>query len=195
MRIRISKGNIKMGLIPSVSLPAIKTCGNVPCTRDCYVVRNMYHGPYGKNIIKSHSANLELLTTDREEYFFQLENWILKHKPSLFRFHVSGDFIDKDHMVRTVNLARKLPYTGFLVFSKRHEWFPHPRMVPCNMALIASLWPGWSKRPKGYRVAFMQDGNEDRIPNNAIHCPGNCETCWACWSLRKLRRDVYFVKH
>jgi len=194
-RLRVSEANRKMGSIPSVSLPAVKSCGDVPCTKDCYVVRNMYGGPWRKNILAAHNANLDFLQGDRDGFFMALETWIVKKSPDLFRFHVSGDFIDRDHLQRTIELARRLPNVGFLAFTKRHEWLPAPRQVPSNFALIASLWPGWSRRPKGYRAAWMQDGSETRIPDSAIRCPGNCETCGVCWSIRKLRRDVWFKKH
>ena len=96
-----------MGAVPSVSLPPVLSCPDgIPCKDDCYVVRNMIGGPYGKSIAASYAANYELLTTDREEYHSQLAAWLERRAPDFFRFHVSGDFIDADHLHRTIVVAR-----------------------------------------------------------------------------------------
>jgi len=40
MKVKISIGNTKMGKIPSVSLPPIKSCGNCKdCASKCYANR------------------------------------------------------------------------------------------------------------------------------------------------------------
>ena len=194
--IRISKGNEKMGAVPSISLLPVLTCpANIPCAKDCYVVTSMIGGPYGKSIDKSYRANLELFTADRNEYFRQLGGWLDRHQPQRFRFHVSGDFVDSDHLERTFGIANTHANTSFLAFTKHHEILPKPRKVPRNLTLVASMWPNWGKRPKGYRAVWVQDGSETRIPSKARVCPGNCETCGMCWSIHKLRRDLWFAKH
>lgn len=197
-RIRISDGNRKMGGVPSVSFPPVITCGaRIPCARLCYVVRNMIAGPYGKQIAASYAANLEFFNADRAAFFDALARYLERRAPRFFRFHVSGDWTDADHLRRAFETARAFPDVRFLAFSKRFDLFPAARTVPRNFALIASLWPKWGTRPAGYRAAFMQtpDGAETRVTRGALECPGNCETCGACWNLRKLRRDVVFMQH
>jgi len=197
-RIRISDKNKKMGNVPSVSFPPVITCGaKIPCAVKCYVVRNMIGGRYGKTIAASYAANLEFFNADRDAFFGQLARFLERRTPRFFRFHVSGDVIDADHMRRMLDTARTFPDVRFLAFSKRFELFPTRRNVPRNFALIASLWPKWGTRPRGYRAAFMQtaDGAEKRVPSNALECPGNCETCGACWNLDAVRRDVVFLEH
>lgn len=197
-KIRISAGNRKMGGIPSVSLPPIKSCARgIPCALLCYVIVNMLGGPYGKAIGKSYQANYDFLRADPDRFFADLGRYLARKSPALFRFHVSGDFISADHLKRAIQIARDFPQIRFLAFSKNHAIFPHPRAIPGNFTLIASLWGGWGERPQGYRAAFMRDpANPDpRIPRSAIHCGGNCESCGMCWDLRKLRRDVYFDQH
>ena len=185
-----------MGAVPSVSLPPVVSCAkDIPCRSDCYVIRNMIGGPYGKSIGASYAANWELLTHDREDYHAQLDAWLSRRAPGFFRFHVSGDFVDCDHLHRSMVLASLHPETKFLAFTKNHGILPRLNIIPVNFTVIASMWPGWGKRPRGYRVAWMQDGTEDRIPTNALPCPGNCETCGMCWNLRTLKRDVWFHYH
>jgi hypothetical protein len=157
----------------------------------------MIRGPYGKSISASYAANLEFFRADRDAFFSQLSEFLTRRAPRFFRFHVSGDILDTDHMRRILRTAREFPDVRFLAFSKRFELFPAARSVPRNFSLIASLWPRWGTRPRGYRAAFMQtaDGAETRVTRGALECPGNCETCGACWNLRKLRRDVVFMEH
>ena len=65
-----------------------------------------------------------------------------------------------------------------------------------NLGAIFSAWPRMKiDNPHDHRIAWMQDGTEDRVPEDAVECPGNCETCGICFRLRKLHRDVVFHKH
>ena len=197
-KIRISLGNRKLGGIPSVSLPPILSCARgIPCALKCYVICNMLRGPYGKAISKSYRANYDFLRADPDQFFADLRSWIARISPALFRFHVSGDFLSADHLERAIRCARDFPETRFLAFSKRHDIFPHPRAIPGNFALIASMWTNWGEKPKGYRAAWMRDPQspDPRIPRSAIHCGGGCDSCGMCWDLRSLRRDVCFDQH
>ncbi len=196
-RVRISEGNIKLGRVASVSLLPIIACAlGIPCALDCYAVA-MLRGRYGKNIRKSWAANLDFARQDLPGYFRQIARWITRKQPPLFRFHIAGDYLNADYFAGALAVARSFPDTGFLAFTKRFDLLPHPRGIPQNYAIIASLWPGWGKRPAGYRAAFMSDPKnpDNRIPANALRCAGGCDSCALCWSLRKLRRDVFFPKH
>ena len=196
-RLRVSKGNSKLGAIPSISLPAVKTCAQgVPCTKQCYVVKNMYS--IRPNILKSHQANLDLLNYSRNLFFKQVSAYLDKHDPPYFRIHVAGDYVDAEYFHRWMVTARIHPETRFLSFTKAFHLLPVEAMIhiiPDNLAVIASCWPGYVDPPKGYRVAWMQDGNEHRVPSDAIECPGLCESCGLCWDLPDLGRDVVFRKH
>lgn len=202
-KISVSKGNRKMGRVPSVSLPPVVTCApRVPCSiadadgrTPCYVVANIYRGPYGARVSAAYDRNLRILTASRSEFFRQLHAYIKRTRPEFFRFHVSGDWVNRAHMRAALGTARAFPAVRFMAFSKRLSWFPVASTVPRNFSLIASLWPNWGKRPRGYRVAYMDDGNETRITRRAIACLGNCETCAMCFHLPSLRRDVVFKKH
>ena len=204
-RIRISEGNRKMGSIPSVSLPAVLSCDPAaPCAVDgtCYVVANMYRGPWWRNVLQSHLANFALWNADPESYFAQLSGWIERRRPELFRVHVSGDCPTEDYMNRVFKLGHKLICAGVetrvLMFTKRFGWLPpRQRGIPANVSVVASGWHGMPRPPKGYRVAWMMDpaDPDSRIPKSALRCPGGCESCGMCWDIYKLKRDVYFHKH
>jgi len=196
-RLRISRGNRKLGKLPSISLPPIVTCARgIPCAADCYAL-NMLRGPYGKRIREAWQANLEYLRADRAGFFAELERYFARSAPPFFRYHIGGDFVDRDHLQRALKLARVFPAIRFLAFSKRFEIFPHPRAVPSSFALVASAWSGGAALPAGYRVAWMRDPDnpDPRIPARALECFGGCDHCGLCWNLRKLRADVVFNKH
>ena len=189
-----------MGRIPSVSLPHIITCNPAaPCTRPdehgripCYIDKIVRLRP---NVRDAYARNLRILTASRAEFFRQLDAYLERTRPEWFRFHISGDWISRAHMCAAFETALAFPSVRFLAFSKRLSWFPPLYTLPRNFSLIASLWPGWGKRPKGYRVAYMDDGTETRYTARALRCVGNCETCTFCWNLRTLRRDVVLPKH
>lgn len=194
-KLRISRGNRKLGKVPSISLPPVITCApGIPCARDCYALR-MYR--FRETIRKSWKANLAYLRADRDSFFADLARYFERARPRFFRYHVSGDFIDSDHLKRALKLARRFPEIKALAFSKRFEIFPNPRAIPRNFALIASQWNGFRDSPRGFRQAFMRDPDnpDPRIPARALECPGSCEACALCWNLRKLRADVVFEKH
>lgn len=200
-QISVSEGNIKVGRIPSVSLPHVVTCNpDAPCAQPdaatglapCYMSKLLRRRPH---INAAYDRNLRILRASRAEFFRQLSAYLEKRNPEYFRFHVCGDFINRAHMRAAFETARAFPSVRFLSFSKRLEWFPKPSTVPDNYSLVASLWPSWGKRPTGYRVAYMNDGTETRTNARTLPCVGSCETCAFCWNLRTLQRDVVFSKH
>jgi hypothetical protein len=200
-KISVSRGNRKMGRVPSVSLLPVVTCApRVPCSvvadgrklPHCYAARIVALRPCVRD---AYARNTRILRRSQLEFFRQLDAYIRRTRPEFFRFHVSGDFINRAHMRAAFGTAAAFPSVRFMAFSKRLSWFPVASTVPRNFSLIASLWPGWGKRPRGYRVAYMDDGNETRITRNAIACLGNCESCAMCFHLPALRRDVVFKKH
>ncbi len=199
-RVSISRGNVKIGRIPSVSLPHIITCGPlVPCAQrnadgraPCYVDKIVRLRP---NVRRAYERNLRIWRADPVDYFAQLYAFLDPAQPDFFRFHVSGDFPSRAYMRDAFETARAFPDVRFLSFSKRLSWFPRASTLPRNFSLIASLWPSWGKRPTGYRVAYMDNGTETRTTSRTLPCVGNCETCAFCWNLRTLRRDVVFKQH
>ncbi len=190
--ISISEGNTKTGSVPSVSLLACASCPkDVPCTRDCYVVRNMY---WRSSTKKAHKGNLVQAKREPEKYFGTVSRYVAKKKPRLFRWHISGDMLSQDYLNNVKAVAIGNPATRYLAFTKYHtlNW----KDKPDNLTVVYSMWPGWGDADAvaGPR-AWMQDGTEDRVPADALECPGNCESCGMCWALPSLGRDVVFHKH
>ena len=83
--IKISPGNSKMGAIPSVSLPAIKTCRDCKCKEKCYAAKLERLRPTVRN---AYQHNLEVLQSNPETFWREVEATVMLNR--YFRFHVSG---------------------------------------------------------------------------------------------------------
>ena len=68
--IKISPGNSKMGAIPSVSLPAIKTCRDCKCKEKCYAAKLERLRPTVRN---AYQHNLEVLQSNPETFWREVE--------------------------------------------------------------------------------------------------------------------------
>jgi hypothetical protein len=197
-RVSISRGNRKLGAVMNVSTVPAQCCPEgVPCAgRDCYALKayRLYRA-----VRKAWAKNAGIARTNPESYFSQINESITVGKPRHFRWHVAGDILSVDYLHRMCRIAAQNPQTQFLAFTKafdivnRHE---NRQTLPHNLVLIFSAWPGMEfDNPHGHRIAWMQDGIENRVPNDAIECPGDCATCAMCFQLPGLGRDMVFHKH
>lgn len=191
---KISKGNSKIGKVPNVSLLPCKDCGNVPCKSQCYAAKALNYSPDAR---RAWSHNSRQARNNPTAYFNALADYLAKHNPAWFRWHVAGDILGQDYLNRMIKIARQFPGTRFLAFTKMHNLDYSD--LPANLVIVASMWPTWGNpdavRSSGLPIAWMQDGTETRIPVDAIECPGSCENCMMCWNLPKLQKEVYFRKH
>ena len=196
--VSISKGNSKMGAIPSVSLPPVITCKNcATCAKKCYAAKLCRLYP---SVRKSYENNLEVLKTDRNAYFAQVKASAMMTR--FFRFHVSGDIIDLDYLDRMCKLAREVKGTQFLAFTKNYEdvneYFKNHRK-PQNLKLIFSLPFDGAMINNPHNLptaAVILKGNEPKA--NYKVCGGNCTECACqgvgCWELKK-GETIAFYEH
>jgi ferredoxin len=192
MTISISRGNTKTGRIPAVSLPPIKSCGNCEACKDhCYALKAWKQYPATR---KAWQGNLNLAKTSKLHmaFFTRLQSWLYDHSPRYFRWHVSGDILDQNYLQGMYTTARMFPEIRFLAFTKMFDLDYTGR--PGNLQIVFSVFPGMNKPRRPFRRAYtLNEG--DQVPAGAIGCPGNCETCGACWELSRIRKDVYFYMH
>ena len=197
--VSISSGNRKLGCVMNVSTTPGRCCPKgIPCASD---------GCYANKLIRRFSStraawrrNEDLAKHDPDSYFMQIAAQVAKVQPRLFRWHVAGDILNRDYLRGMCNIAVANPDTHFLAFTMAFEIvneYEDEEVVPSNLAIIFSAWPGMTfLNPHGrHRVAWMQDGTETRVSEDAIECPGGCESCGMCYELDKLGRDVVFHKH
>lgn len=187
-KVSISKGNAKLGAIPSVSLPAITTCNpTAPCFKLCYAAKI---SRLRKTVKTAYDRNLEVLTTNPALYWSSVYTAAATVK--YFRYHVSGDIPNIEYFARMVQLANALPDTHFLAFTKQYhivnQYINNGGAIPENLKIIFSNWGDWKcANPYGLPVCeIILKGNEP-APDWKI-CGGNCTECACrgvgCWELK-----------
>ena len=197
-KVTISKGNSKMGEIPSVSLPPIVTCAeNCTCAKKCYAFR-MYRRY--KNVKQSYDENLEVLENDSNEYWKQIDNTLYTSR--FFRFHVSGDIPNYQYLLDMVNVVSNNPHCEVLVFTKQYgivnKALDNGLELPRNLHILFSEWTGMKMDNKhNLPVAHVIFKNNYPESNWNI-CSGNCLECarnkMNCWTLKN-GEHVAFHEH
>ncbi len=188
MKVSISKGNSKMGAIPSVSLPAITTCNpSAPCFKLCYAAKI---ARLRKTVQTAYDRNFEILTTNPAQYWEEVKQAATMAR--YFRYHVSGDIPDYSYLVNMIDLARELPHTSFLAFTKQYHivnnYLKYDGAIPENLKIIFSNWGEWKcENPHNLPTCeVILKGNEPG-PEWKI-CGGNCTECACrgigCWELK-----------
>ena len=197
--VKISKGNSKLGAIPSVSLPSIKTCRNCACQEKCYAQKLERLRPAVRN---AYQHNLEVWLKDPETYWREVEASIMMSR--FFRFHVSGDIPSFKYLINMVEIARRQPHCEILCFTKKYnlvnELIEQGGELPGNLHMIFSGWVGLEMaNPFSLPEAHVRyrDGYTT-ARDDAIECGGNCTECalteGGCWNLRK-GQQVIFNEH
>lgn len=202
-RVSISKGNRKMGAIPSVSLPPVITCAaGCPCAKKCYAVKmcRIY-----KNVKSSYDRNLDILNNDWNEYWRQVREAVKMSRN--FRFHVSGDIPNAAYFKEMVITAKQNPHCEILAFTKCYDivnaYIETAGDLPSNLHIIFSLWDtAWNVRVKNPHdlpmSAVIFKGAEHTAEYFEKICPGNCFECAArgcgCWTLQN-GETIAFYEH
>lgn len=186
--VTISKGNRKMGAIPSVSLPACTTCNpDAPCFKKCYAVKvaRIY-----KTAANSYGRNLRVLTDDPVRYWEEVRNAAQMTK--FFRYHVSGDIPNSEYFAQMVATAEMLPDTQFLAFTKQfpivNAFLDNGGRIPPNLKIIFSNWGAWKcENPHGFPTCEIIFKGDEPADDWKI-CGGNCTACACrgvgCWELK-----------
>lgn len=198
MHICISKGNSKMGSIPSVSLPAGTTCRACECVAVCYAKRLERLRP---SVRRAYAQNLRVWQEDPHTYWREVEASIMMSR--YFRFHVSGDLPDEAYFRRMVEVAERNPHCDILCFTKKYDivnGFLRDGALPSNLHVIFSGWRGLTMdNPFGLPEAHVRYRNGITTARaDAIPCNGNCTECAitdsGCWTLQP-GEQVVFHEH
>lgn len=197
--VKISKGNSKLGAIPSVSLPSIKTCRNCACQEKCYAQKLERLRPSVKN---TYEHNLGVLLSDPTTYWREVEASVMMSR--FFRFHVSGDIPNATYLENMAAVAGRNSHCEILCFTKRYEmvneFIQKNGELPSNLHMIFSGWVGLDMaNPFSLPEAHVRyrDGSTT-AREDAIECGGNCTECalteGGCWNLQK-GQQVIFNEH
>ena len=113
MHIKVSKGNIKVGDIPSISFPTGLTCRN-DC-KGCYAKRLEQ---YRWNARKAYETNWKVYESNPELFWREVEAVIMMSR--FFRFHVSGDIPDESYFEHMLEVAERNPHCEIVCFTKKY---------------------------------------------------------------------------
>lgn len=210
MKISISKRNSALGTIPSINLPAVVTCRpDAPCAHLCYACKGNF---IFDNVQRAHAHNLNMWAL--HPTFFEKSIYTSAFMARYFRWHSSGDIVNARYLDMMVRIARQLPATKFLAYTKKFElvnaWIDQQGELPNNLTIVFSAWdknfsvPNPHRLPVAY-VAFKDATMNPEIPTNAVPCykqtvrGGTCEQCvtkrnGGCWAMRP-GEAVVFKQH
>lgn len=195
--VSISKSNIKMGNISSVSLPPLKTCSADACKtcakEKCYALK-IYK--LRKTVREAYDRNLRILQNEPEQYWREVEAAIML--TTTFRFHVSGDIYNLDYLKHMVELANKYPHCEMIAFTKKfdicNEWLAtNGFCFPRNLHVIYSAWRGLKinnpfDMPECH-IIYKNGETTASEHKTSFLCSGNCYECFVehkhCFNLRK----------
>ena len=195
---KVSNTNSKLGgQIYSINLPPVVTCRkDAPCFKGCYACKGNWLFPNVKNSL---NQNLEAYKGNPDLFFESIVT-----QTALVRFcrwHSSGDIVDMQYFEGMCKVARKNKDTHYLCFTKKHEiineFLSKGKRIPKNLSIVFSAWSNWiPENPYDLPMTYVygKEFNNELIPKDAIPCGGKCETCQACWTLKK-GQHVYFLKH
>lgn len=202
-KICANNNNSKLGR-QCISVPfPVSVCNpNAPCYKLCYA----QHGCQAfANVQGAYHRNLRIYNNNADDFFEQLSNKIESLHLPMVRFFDSGDYPNKEFLIRSVELSKKFPNVKFMAFTKKYDlvndYLDHGGKIPDNYNIVFSAWDkSWSvPNPYNLSIAYIKFKNEDvtpEIPKNSFHCPGRkstCSVCKVCWN--KKVKSVYFDEH
>lgn len=222
--IHVSQGNDKLGAgiynistLPCEGLLTLKNgevlC-NIPgtcdgccedCGPDCYAAQ--YIKFHHNSCVVPYAENTVLAREDIELYFKEIENYLRKSWIGCWRWHVSGEILSYEYLVKMNDLAIKFPYVQFYFYTKRYAWLEKlDNEIGLAKNLIPTVSKGWCKlekeypNPNGYHEFILdKDGTA-----KGFHCPATdkdghetgvtCSTCRRC-PLAQKGMKTYIYKH
>ena len=200
--ISVSNGNVKMGAIPSVSLPPVKTCAARAigtCSKKCYACKVCR---YSKEAKAAYNRNLDILNNNPSTFWDDVNRALKTSR--YFRFNVSGDIPNYDYFKNLVKAANNNKHCEILIFTKQWEivnkYMKYNKTIPLNLHVIFSGWVGLNIiNPFNFPEAHVLLKNgETTARDGAKYCSGNCFECalnnGGCWSLQK-GEQVIFREH
>jgi len=184
----ISRGNLKLGKLPSFSLPVITTCpGKTPfCDRYCYGLKGMFTLQQIKDINER-----RLDASLKSDFVPIIVKEIQRTRAPAFRLHVIGDFYSPEYVKKWIQIATILD--DVILFGATRSWrcdflsgpLKEFRDLP-NVYIKASVdatdnldpfscgWRVWSIEGKG-----LPCPHDSRLVED-------CASCRRCWTLKDM---------
>jgi len=198
--VSISRGNVKMGAVQSVSTLPFLTCParcKGTCGKECYAAKI---ANLRTSVLKSYARNTALLIVRPDLYWDGIEYAI--KGTTYFRFHVSGDIVNAEYFENMVRIAKNNTHCQILAFTKQFEivnaWIEKNGDLPKNLHILFSGWEDMEPiNPHNLPETNVFDKKEGPAESWLV-CGGNCFECACrgvgCWQAKN--GDVIaFAKH
>ena len=204
-KITISKGNTKLGDIPSFSLSSLTTCPGKSqwCSKNCYAFKLEHQYPnVNKSYYNNYQATFEPSFVDSMDK--EIKNLIKKGK-KVFRIHVGGDYFSTEYIEKWYKIILNNPqmkfysYTRSLINDELLTSLEHLKQLP-NITLFASIDSSMTQKPPvNWRVAMAGDTNNFNIPKTVFCLEQNnkvtsCSKCKLCFN-NNSNVNIYFETH
>lgn len=191
--VKISDANIKMGAVPSVSLLPVLFCPGIcrgchGCGHFCYALKLAM---IRKSVLRSWAMNTAILLLDWRKYWEEIRRALASY--TRFRFHVSGEILNRAYFDEMAKAAADFPGCDILDFTKQYDtvnaWLDcHEGQLPGRLHVLFSGLDGVPmNNPYNLPVTrvIMTGTDPEDIPESWQICPGHCEECAArgvhCW--------------
>jgi len=191
-RVSFSKSNSKMGDVPSVSTLALLTCPGI-CKNTCGAGACYAIGlTRFTTTLQAYARNTAIALYRPAEYFKQIDKFVKGVR--FFRWHVSGDIINKAYFENMVEIARNNPHCIFLAYTKRfyvvNNYLNAGGSLPKNFKLLFSGWHEMSpNNPHGLPETNVYNDDNEKLPRTWKKCTGDCFKCaitkTRCYGIKK----------
>lgn len=191
VNVSISNRNSKMGDVASVSTLPFLTCPGCcagTCGPKCYAAKIANLRP---SCLKAYAMNTAIAIYRPDLYWSAVDLAIKAVR--FFRFHVSGDIIDKKYFVHMIDAARNNPHCEILCFTKKFDivnaWIDENGGIPANLHLLFSGWTNLDPvNPHNLPETNVIEKGAEPAENWKI-CGGNCFNCACrgvgCWQAQR----------
>jgi len=173
-KITVDNGTFAEPVANSFSLPHIKYCpGSTPiCEAECYVHGLQENEPEIYVNYEKNARAIERILADPD----LLENaarcfaqWIIRHAPRGFRWHVSGDVFSADYAWFIIAVCRFAPDVPFWIYTRSFTFVPiliNASNLVVNLSADANNYEQALAihKKRGLRICYMTVGGS--VPND-----------------------------
>lgn len=177
----VSNGNSKVKCL-IFNLPSVITCKScLECYKYCYARKAEIQY---KQVLPCRTRNLK--SSQGSEFTSDMLKLLSKKRCKVIRIHGSGDFYNKEYILKWYEVCNRMPDRMFYAYTKRDDLFNEEllNIKPLNLTLIFSIDKIQSDLnhsiPEGFDSIATVHNTESTCPaqlNEDIKCIKNCRKC------------------
>lgn len=183
LKVCISKGNQKIGVVYNVSLAPVITChvNAKYCADYCYDIKYLRYSV----VLNARARNTAIMFYNMDEYFNQTRAKLARvRKHKYFRWHVGGEIYNEKYFAKMVETAKLFPDWRFWCYTKQYNIVKAYILqhgadyIPENFSIMFSEWRGLKMSNYLNFPVFSVVFKDEQKPTG-FYCPGSCSVCLA----------------